>query len=146
MKTNSYLFFPGNCEKAMEFYREAIGAEVLFMLRYGEGPKQEEGDGCCQPPEGMMPCSEEKIMHATLKIGESIVMMSDATQEGPNPFAGFSLSLECADEEQAKKVFAALSAGGQVQMPLSQTFFSPSFGVVVDAFGVSWMVMVAQDC
>jgi len=135
MIVQAYLSFDGRCEEAIEFYRRALGAEVTFLMRHREAP---EG-----PPPGMTPPgSENKIMHAALRIGETLVMASDGRCQGKPSFQGFCLSISVANEAEADKVFAALSDGGQVQMPLGKTFFSPRFGMVADRFGVPWMVIV----
>jgi len=134
-----YVFFPGKCEEAMEFYRKAIGAEIAFSMRYKEAPP-------CDPPAGapkpqMPPNWGEKIMHASVKIGGSTIMFSDGCSQQQG-FDGFSLSLTVPNPAEAEKAFTALAKGGQVQMPLNKTFFSPAFGVLKDQFGVSWMVYV----
>lgn len=128
-----YLFFEGRCEEAIEFYRKAVGAEVVMMMRFKESPD----------PTMRAPGSENKIMHANLRIGQSMVLMSDGRCEAAAKFQGFALSLTVPNETEASRLFAALGQGGQVQMPLTKTFFSPSFGMVADRFGVSWMVYVA---
>jgi PhnB protein len=135
MVVQPYLFFDGRCEEAIEFYRRALGAEVTMLMRYKDSPDP--------PPPGMVPPgSEEKIMHASLRIGETTVMASDGCNAGKTSFQGFSLSLSARDEAEADRLFAALGDGGQVQMPLGKTFFSPKFGMVADRFGVAWMVIV----
>ena len=134
--TSPYLFFEGRCEEAVEFYKTAVGAEVAMMMRYKEAP---------EPPPGPMPAGyETKIIHAQLKIGPTLLMMSDGRCLGKATFQGFAISLMVPTEAEAKKRFAALSEGGQVQAPLSKTFFSPSFGMVIDRFGVFWMVLVPR--
>lgn len=136
MSIQPYLFFEGRCEEALEFYRGALGAEVTMLMRNKEAPEQ--------PPPGMLPPgSENKVMHATFRVGDATVMASDGGCSGKPAFNGFSLSLTVRDEAEAKRRFDALAAGGQVRMPLGKTFFSPSFGMVVDRFGVGWMVYVA---
>ena len=136
MHIESYLFFNGRCEEAIEFYKRAIGAEVVMMMRNKEAPEK--------PPPGMLPAgSDDKVMHATLRIGSSNVMCSDGRCDGKPVFNGFSLSLDAASEAEAERLFAALCDGGTVQMPLAKTFWSPKFGIVADRFGVSWMVSVA---
>ena len=135
MLVQPYLFFDGRCEEAVEFYRSELGADVTMMMRFSDSPEPH--------PPGMVPQgSERKIMHASFRIGDTTVMASDGDCKGKPTFAGFSLSLSVANEAQAEQVFAALSAGGKVQMPLNKTFFSPRFGMVTDRFGVSWMVLV----
>ena len=133
MAVQPYLFFDGRCEEAIEFYKQAVGAEVNMLMRYRESPEQQPGM--------VKPGYENKIMHATLRIGNANVMASDGCSEGTN-FQGFSLSLTAANETDASRKFAALAEGGQVQMPLGKTFWSPCFGMVADRFGVGWMVTV----
>ena len=130
-----YLFFNGSCEQALEFYRTALGAEVQFMMRYKESPEP--------PPPGMMPPGfENKIMHASLRIGQATVMASDGCSAEKASFQGFFLSLSVASETEADRAFAALSGGGQVRIPLTKTFWSHCFGMVVDRFGIGWMISV----
>ena len=97
-----------------------------------------------EAPQPLSPGSEEKVMHASLQIGETRISLSDGRCEGPPTFHGFSLSLTLSDESEAQRLFDALSDGGKVQMPMTKTFFSPRFGMVADRFGVSWMVYVAE--
>jgi PhnB protein len=131
-----YLFFDGRCEEAIEFYRRALGAEVNFMMRFKESPEPQPG--MCAPG------SENKICHATLRIGDATVMVSDGRCAGKPSFEGFSLSIAAANEAEADRLFAALADGGQVHVPLAKTFFSTRFGMVADRFGVSWMVIVPE--
>jgi PhnB protein len=130
-----YLFFGGRCDEALEFYRAPIGAEVLMLSRFKESPE----------PDMVQPGMEEKVMHASFKIGDSTLMASDGRCEGDAKFEGFSLSITVADGAEAERVFAALAKGGEVTMPLEKTFWSPKFGMLTDRFGVGWMVSVAQD-
>jgi len=140
MQVQSYLFFDGRCEEAVEFYRGAIGAEVITLMRFKDNPEPPQpGSGCAQPAD------VEKIMHAAMRIGDTTVMASDGRCEGKPAFQGFALSLDVKDEAEARRLFDALGNGGQVLMPLGRTFFSPAFGMVADRFGVSWMVIVAHD-
>lgn len=130
-----YLFFNGNCEQAVEFYKKALGAEVQMMLRYKESPEP--------PPPGMVPPgSENKIMHASFRVGETIVMAADDCTAKTEGFDGFSLSLSVPTEADADRAFNALAAGGEVKMPLMKTFWSPRFGMLKDRFGIGWMVSV----
>lgn len=135
MQTNPYLFFNGCCEEAIAFYKKALGAEVTVLMRFGEAP----------PTEGnAMTAPADKVMHASLKIGDREVMASDGMCSGKPPsFEGFALSLNASDVAEAERLFAALSEGGQVRQPLTQTFFAPRFGMVADRFGVVWMVLAA---
>jgi len=128
-----YLFFNGHCEQALEFYRKALGAEVQMMMRFKESPEP-------HPPGTVPPGFENKIMHASLRVGGTIVMASDGCSTGKPNFEGFSLALSVSNEDEADRVFAALADGGQVRMPLAKTFFSPRFGMVQDRFGIGWMV------
>lgn len=137
MQVQSYLFFSGRCEEAIEFYRRALGAEVQMLMRFKESPDP--------PPPGMVPPGfENKVMHAELRVGETTVMVSDGHSAGPPDFRGFSLAIAVADAATADRVFNALAEGGQVQMPLGQTFWSPRFGMVTDRFGLAWMVSVVS--
>ena len=133
MQVQPYLFFEGRCEEALEFYRQALDAEVEMLMRFKESPE-------APPPGAVAPGSEEKVMHASFRIGDTVLMASDGGCSGRSSFQGVSLSLNLAEVAEAERRFAALAAGGEVQMPLSATFWSPAFGMVVDRFGVSWMV------
>jgi PhnB protein len=128
-----YLFFNGNCEQAVEFYRKAIGAEVDMMMRFKDSPEP-------PPPGTVPPGSENKIMHASFRVGGSTIMASDGCSSDKPSFQGFSLSLSVASESEADRLFAGLADGGQVQMPLGKTFWSPRFGMVTDRFGIGWMI------
>jgi PhnB protein len=132
-----YLFFEGRTEEALEFYRQALGAQVQMMMRYKESP----GQAKC--PDGSVPPGD-KVMHSAFTIGESMIMASDGFCSGKPVFNGFSLSYPAQDKADAKKRFDALSAGGSVTMPLGETFFAEAFGMVKDKFGVSWMVIAGQ--
>lgn len=130
-----YLFFNGNCEEAVKFYEKAIGAQVQFMMRFKETPD-------APPPGTVPPGYEEKIMHTSFRIGESVIMASDGCSTEKSNFQGFSLSIAVPTESEADRVFEALSQGGQVRMPLTKTFWSPRFGMLEDRFGIGWMVNV----
>ena len=133
MPIQPYLFFEGRTEEALDFYRKALGAEVEMLMRFKDSPEP--------PPPGMVPPgSENKIMHASFKVGDAVVMASDGGCTNKQNFGGFSLSIAVETEADADRMFAGLAEGGQVQMPLGQTFWSPRFGMVVDRFGVSWMI------
>ena len=133
MDVQPYLFFDGRCEEAVEFYRVALGAETVMLTRFKDGP-----DHSMVPPD-----AEDKVMHASFRIGATTVLASDGRCLGRPNFQGFSLSLTARDADEAERLFAALADGGQVQMPLTKTFFSPRFGMVADRFGVSWMIHMA---
>jgi len=130
-----YLFFDGKCEEAIEFYRKALDAEVDMLMRYKDSPEPHQ-------PGMVPPGSENKVMHANLRIGDTSVMASDGRCQGKPHFDGFALSLGVATEAEANRQFAALAEGGTVQMPLAKTFFSPRFGMVTDRFGITWMILV----
>jgi PhnB protein len=132
MIVQPYLFFDGRCDEALEFYRSTLGAEVTALVRYKESPDPNSGP----------PGAGDKVMHSNFRIGETTLMASDGRCQGQPNFDGFSLSLTAPNEAEADRLFAALADGGQVQLPLSETFFSPRFGMVTDRFGVPWMVIV----
>jgi PhnB protein len=135
MQVQTYLFFDGRCEEAIEFYRSALGAEVTMLMRFKDCPEP-------QDPSRAQPGTENKIMHASLRIGDATVLASDGQCQQQATFQGFALTLTAPSEAEAERLFAALSAGGQVRMALTKTFFSPRFGMVADRFGVAWMVLV----
>lgn len=136
MKVQPYLFFGGRTEEAIEFYRKVLGAETTMLMRHKESPEP--------APPGMVPPGwEDKVMHAEFRVGETTVMASDGCGES-HTFGGFSLAVSLPDAAKAERVFAALAEGGQIQMPLTKTFFSPAFGMVADRFGVAWMVMAEK--
>ncbi len=110
-----YLFFDGRCAEAIEFYTATLGAKLDMLMHFKDSPD----------PTMCPPGAEDKVMHATFRIGGSTMMASDGRCTGESHFQGFSLSLNLADEAEAERLFAALAKGGQVQMPLAKTFFSP---------------------
>jgi PhnB protein len=129
-----YLMFGGRCEEALEFYRSALGAQIDMLMRYKDSPEA--------PPPGF----DNKVMHASFRIGDNVIMASDGCEEGQR-FSGFSLSIAVATEAEADRFFTALCDGGQVQMPLDKTFWSPRFGMLTDRFGISWMInVVTAEC
>ena len=134
MKVQAYITFAGRCEEAMAFYKKSIGAEVTGLMRW-----KENTDEAMQPPPGYA----EKIMHADFRIGETDLMADDGMGEATAEFKGMTLLIEVADDAEAKRVFTALSEGGNVTMPLMKTFWTSSFGTLTDQFGVPWMVNVA---
>ena len=133
MLVEPYLFFDGKCEEALEFYRRTIGAEVTALLRWKDSPDP-----------AAMPGAADKVMHARVRIGDTMVMASDGRCQGKPEFQGFALSLTAADVAEADRLFAALGDGGQVQMPMTKTFFSERFGMLADKFGVGWMILVEK--
>jgi len=134
MQIQPYLFFDGRCEEALDFYKRALGAEVPMVMRWKECPEA--------PPPGAPAMPPDKVMHARFRVGDTTVMASDGRCQGQPSFQGFALNINAANEAEAGRLFNALADGGQVQMPIAKTFFSPAFGMVADKFGVSWMVYV----
>jgi PhnB protein len=133
MHVQPYLFFDGRCEEALEFYRRALGATNTMVMRFKDSPDPQ----MCPSGAG------DKVMHASFRVGDTEVMASDGQCSGRPSFQGFSLSIAVRDEAEAERLFAALTDGGQVQAPLTKTFFAKRFGMVADRFGVSWMIYAA---
>ncbi len=129
-----YLFFAGRCEEALAFYERAVGAKVTMKMRFNESPDP--------VPEGMLQSGfESKIMHASFDIGKMTLMASDGCDD-KSKFGGFRLALSIASAPQCERAFEALAKDGTVDMPLTETFWSPLYGMLTDKFGVGWMVMV----
>lgn len=134
MQVQPYLFFEGRCQEAIAFYREVLGAEVLMQMAFKDSPVATS-----------MPADAgDKVMHACVRIGDTQLFMSDGRCGGTPAFQGFSLSLTAEDDAAAARVVAALANGGAVTMPLAETFFASSFGMVNDRFGMPWMVLVPK--
>jgi PhnB protein len=133
MQVQTYLFFEGRCEEALDFYRQTLGAEIGPLMRFRENPDD---------PERTMfpPGAGDMVMHASMKIGETTIMASDGRCGGKPSFGGMSLTLVLPETETAEELYKALAVTGQVRMPLRQTFFSPAFGMVTDKFGIDWMI------
>lgn len=128
MKLITYLTFAGNCEEAMNFYKEALGAEILLFSRMGDSPME--------IPENL----KGKIMHARMQIGENELYMSDTFDPSSlNQGNNVSLSIQVDDTAQLEKLFNSLSVGGNVTMPLADAFWGARFGMFVDKFGIHWM-------
>lgn len=136
---HAYLFFNGRAGEALDFYAHAIGAVVDMRMTFKEGPDP-------PPADCIAPGWDDKIMHASFHVGQTLVMVSDSVGPEAQGFQGFALSLSVNTSEEADRHFKALSDGGTVKMPLGQTFWSPRFGVVEDRFGITWMVNVAAEC
>jgi PhnB protein len=134
MQVQPYLFFEGRAEEAIEFYKKALGAKVTMLMRNKEAPEK--------PPPGMLPPgSDDKVMHASMTIGDSVIMISDGGVSGKPNFSGVSLSLSIDDKAEGERAFKALGEGGQVTMPFMKTFFAEGFGMLKDRFGVAWMIV-----
>ena len=135
MKVQAYRTFGGRCEEALEFYTKSIGAEVSGLMRWKESPEAD-----MKGPPGW----EEKVMNAAFRIGESQLMADDGMGDKTAEFKGMTLAIEVADDAEARRVFTALGEAGNVTMPLMKTFWTSSFGMLTDKFGVPWMVNVAD--
>ncbi len=135
MSLHPYLFFTGTCREAMTRYQEIFGGE-LFVMSFDELP-----DGNDPPA----PVDPEAVMHAALQFGDDLLMASDDPTGDGGGTKGVAVSVQLADPDEATRIFSALAGGGEVQMPLSETFFSPLFGTCTDRWGVAWMVNVVQD-
>ena len=133
-----YLFFGGRCDEALEFYRTAIGAELEMLMRYKDSPEP-------APPGMLAEGFEDKVMHASFRVGATTLMASDGCSQDDGKFSGFTLSLTLPGESEAQRVFAALSDGGTVKMPLGKTFWSPCFGMLTDRFGLGWMITLPPN-
>lgn len=135
MKVTPYLNFDGRAEEALNFYKDALGAEIGMVMRFKDAPPD-------TPTMGAPPA--DKIMHSRIKIGETIVFASDGRCGGAAEHKGFTLSLDAKDDADATRLFDALSPGGRVTMPLSTTFFATSFGMLTDKFGVPWIIIAEK--
>ncbi len=134
MQVQSYLFFDGKCEQALEFYKKAVGAKVSMLMRWKDSPEQSH----------TTPANADKIMHAQVQIGDTSVLVSDGGNAGQPNFQGFALAVSVNSEAEADRTFNALAEGGKVTMALGKTFFSPRFGMLADKFGVHWMILVSH--
>ena len=134
MHVQPYLNFDGRCDEALEFYKKALGAKVGMLMRFKDAPEKSM----------ITPGSENKVMHSQVQVGDTTVLMSDGRCTGEANFHGIALALSVDSEAEADKIFAGLADGGQVQMPLGKTFFSPRFGMLADKFGVGWMIVTAS--
>jgi PhnB protein len=135
MQVQPYLNFNGRCEEALQFYSKHLGAKIEMMMRFKEMPGPQQ-PGMTAPP--------DKILHAAFRVGDAQLLASDSHCTGKPAFEGIALAVTARDDAEAKRLFGALSDGGKVQQPLIPTFFSSSFGMVDDRFGVSWMVMAQK--
>ena len=130
MKAQPYLFFGGACAEALEFYRAVLGADIRALVRFRDMP-------------GAAPDAGNRVMHAELAIGDSTILASDG-QGDSRQAAGYAISLQAADDAEAERLFAALSAKGRIDVPLTTTPFASRFGMVADRFGTPWMVTTPQ--
>jgi PhnB protein len=135
MQVQPYLFFDGRCHEALEFYKKVLGAKVDMLMRFKDAPDQSM----------ISPGSHDKVMHAAVHLGDTQVLMSDGRCLGKPNFQGFALTITAPDAAEGERHFNALAEGGQVQMPLAETFFASRFGMVADKFGVGWMIIVEKN-
>ena len=129
MKVNAYLNFDGRCEEAFNFYAKVLGAKVLMMIKHGDTPVADQ-----------MPGWRDKIVHARLDIGGTLLMGSDSPPQYQTKPAGFSVNIDTATPAEAERVFAALAEGADVRMPIGETFWVLRFGMLIDRYGTPWMV------
>jgi PhnB protein len=133
-EVNAYLLFNGECEAAFKFYEKCLGGKIETAMTHGDSPMSEK-----VPPEW-----RKKIMHARMTVGNTVLMGSDAPPDRYEEPKGFSLSVGTKDPAEAERMFNELAAGGKVQMPLQQTFWAAKFGMLVDRFGIPWMINCEQ--
>ena len=134
---NTYLNFDGNCREAFDFYRSVFGGEFMILQTFGDAPSE------YQPPED----EQDKVMHVSLPIGDNILMGSDIPSNmGMTLVSGnnFSISVSPESRDDAARLFAALSDGGTVTMPMQDMFWGSYFGSCADKFGVNWQVNCEQ--
>jgi PhnB protein len=130
MQLNPYLFFNGQCEAAFKLYAEVLHGKIVAMMPH-------EGT----PAAGSVPAEwQKKIIHARLSFGDQVLMGSDAPPEHQEPAKGFSVSVAVEEPKEADRIFAALAEGGQIKMPIQETFWAVRFGMLVDKFGIPWMI------
>jgi PhnB protein len=132
MRTSVHLGFQGKCNEAFSFYEKVFGTKRRMTMTWGQAPA---GNGMKVPPG-----AENLVMHTAMEVGGVVIMGADAPPGQGKPIGGFDISIEDPDEATVRRLFAALSEGGSVYMPLEKTFWSPLFGMCTDKFGVSWMV------
>ena len=129
MRLYTYLNYDGNCQEAFRFYEQHLGGKITMMMTHGQGPKADTG-----PPNW-----KEAILHARMNIGETELMGADIPNAQPMRSAYLTLIVDSPDE--AERIYAKLSAGGEIFMPLTETFFAFRFGQLRDRFGTSWMIL-----
>ncbi len=130
MKLNPYLSFNGECEAAFKFYEDVLGGKIESIMTYGDSPMAEQ-----TPPEQL-----DKIMHSQLNIGDMVLMGSDTPPQFLEKPQGFYVSLQFDNVAEAERIYNALAENGTVTMPLQATFWSVSFGMLVDRFGTPWLI------
>jgi PhnB protein len=131
MKLHTYLNYGGNCEEAFRFYEKNLGGKITMMMRYADQPD----------PQNAPPGTEKFILYANMEIGETQLMGSDVPPERFQPMRSVYLSLAVDSSEEAERIFKLLNEGGEVFMPMAETFFAFRFGMLRDRFGTSWMIL-----
>ncbi len=134
MQLNAHLSFNGQCETAFKFYAQCLGGKIAFMGTYAGTPMAEQ-----VPPEW-----RQKIVHASLTVGEQVLMGCDTPPGQYDKPKGFSMTIGVKEPAEAERVFKALAKGGTVSMPMQKTFWSAGFGMLVDKFGIPWMINCEQ--
>ncbi len=134
MQLNPYLFFNGNCEAAFKFYEQCFGGKIVEMLTNADAPTEE------QKPSELSADWLDKIMHACMEFGAYRLMGSDCPPKFFEETKGFSVQIAIDDPTEAERIFHALAENGTVKMPFGQTFWAFRFGMLVDQFGIPWMV------
>jgi len=143
MPLSPYISFAGNCAEATAFYQQAVGAELLYKITFGEMPKSDSSEEGC--PSGMQ-FPDSAIAHSNVRIAGSDIMMSDGMPPGSNAqYAGFTLVLDTQDVNEGKRWFDNLAAGGNIEMAWQETFWAHGFGKVTDKYGVPWMINVVKQ-
>ena len=130
MHLNAYLTFNGQCEAAFKFYEQCLGGKIVAMFTHAGTPAASQ-----VPPEW-----QGKIMHACLKVGNDMLMGSDAPPDRFKPSQGFTVNIAVEQTAEAERIFHALSENGTVGMPIQKTFWAERWGMVTDRFGIPWMV------
>ena len=131
MKLNTYLHFTnGKCEEALNFYIQGLGGKLVMMLRYSQAPEPNES----------VPEMAQKIMHGRIALGDTVIMASDAPAGCVGDPTGFCINISVESPEEAERLFKVLSEGAQIRMPCAETFWAHRFGMLIDQFGVPWMI------
>lgn len=131
MKLHTYLNYGGNCEEAFRFYEKNLGGKITMMMRYADQPE----------PQNAPPGTEKFILYANMEIGETQLMGSDVPPERFQPMRSVYLSLAVDSSEEAERIFKLLAEGGEIFMPIGESFFAHRFGMLRDRFGTSWMII-----
>jgi PhnB protein len=129
MRFNAHLSFNGQCEEAFQLYKQCLGGEITFMLTYGNSPTASSFPGL-----------ENKIAHATLKVGDQVLTGADVSPASYEKPQGFAIQLNIDDPNEAEQIFNTLSEGGTIQLPLQQTFWAERYGMATDRFGIPWEI------